>query len=44
MGVVRGRRMLKINVNKSKVMKVSISGEYGTMNVHLNGEKLEELD
>ena len=44
MGVVCGRRKLKVNVNKSKVMKVSKSGEYGALNVQLNGENLEELD
>ena len=35
MGVVCGRRKLKINVNKDKVMKVSKSGEYGALNVQL---------
>ena len=35
MGVVCGRRKLKINANKSIVMKMSKSGE---LNVQLNGE------
>ena len=41
---VCGRRKLKIDVNRSKVMKVYKSGEYGALNVQLNGEKMEELD
>ena len=36
MGVLCGRR--KVNVNKSKVIKVSKSGEHGAMNVQLIGE------
>ena len=43
-GVLCGRRKLKVNVNKSKDTKVSKSGEYGALNVQLNVEKLEELD
>ena len=38
------RRNLMINVNKSKVLKVSKSGEYRALSVHLHGEGTEELD
>ena len=31
-------------MNKGKVMEVSKSGEYGALNVQMNGENLEELD
>ena len=39
-----GRTRLNVNVNQSKVMQVSESGEYGALNVQLNGEKMKELD
>ena len=38
-GMLCGRRKLKINVNKSRVMKVTKSGEYGVLNVQLNGKE-----
>ena len=38
------RRKLKINVNKSKVMRCSRREDGRRMNVCLNGERLEEVD
>ena len=38
------RRMLRINVGKSKVLRCSRSGNRGRMKVILNGEPLEEVD
>ena len=43
-GVVCGRRKLKVNVNRSKVLKILKSREKWALNVLLNGEKIEELD
>ena len=38
------RRKLKVNVDKSKVMRCSRYGNGGRMHVILNGEPLEEDD
>ena len=42
MGVVCGR-MLKVNMNGSKLLKVSKSEEYEALNVQLGGDKLEVI-
>ena len=42
MGVVCGRRELKVDVNKSKVMKVLKPWVYRAIKVQLNGERVEE--
>ena len=43
-GKVCVRRKLKINVDKSEVMRCSRYGNGGRMHVILNGEPLEEED
>ena len=43
-GRVCERRKLRVNVNKSKVMKCARNGNVGGMNVRLNGEVLEEVE
>ena len=41
---VQERRMSRVNVGKSKVMKCSRFVKVGRMHVRLNGESLEEVD
>ena len=43
-GRVCERRKLRVNVGKSTVMRNSMYGNGGRMNVILNGEPLEEVD
>ena len=43
-GRVCERRLLRVNIGKSKVMKGSREGEKGNLNILLNGEKLEEVE
>ena len=43
-GRICGRRKLRINVDKSKVMRCSRYGKGGRMNVILNGKPLAEMD
>ena len=43
-GRVSERRMLRVNVGKSKVMRCSRYGNGDRMHVILNGEPLEEMD
>ena len=43
-GRVCGRRKLRVNVGKSKVMRFSRYGNGGRMHVILNREPLEEVD
>ena len=38
------RRKLKVNAGKSKVMRCSREGNVGGLNVHLGGERLEEVE
>ena len=38
------RRTLRVNVDKSKVMRCSRNVHLGRMNVRLDGEPLEEVD
>ena len=42
--VVFGRIKLKVNEKEKQVMKVFTSGEYGVLKVHLNGERIEEVE
>ena len=43
-GRVCKRRILRVNVGKSKVMRCSWYGNGGLMHVMLNGKQLEEVD
>ena len=43
-GRVRGRRKLRVNVGKSKVMRCSRYSNGDRMHLILNGERLEEVD
>ena len=43
-GRVCERRKLRVNVNKSKVMRCTRGDDVGRLNVSLNGELLEEVD
>ena len=43
-GRVSERRKLRVNVDKSKVMRCSRYGNGGQMHVILNGEQVEEVD
>ena len=43
-GRVCERRKLRVNVDKSKVMRCSMYGNGGRMLVILNGEPVEEVD
>ena len=44
MEVVYGRGELKFNVNECKIIKVSKSGDFEALNMHLNGKRKEELE
>ena len=41
---VCGRRKLKVNVTKSKTMKIGKNVEENEMNVHLNNRRMDEVD